>query len=422
MKNTFLGINRWIGFLLGSLVLVGCQTKTLPQIEVQRPAKISVPKEVKKIFIREDMIDQTNDNLQIGKQVLRALRDELNKQGRFKVQIVNQLSGSEYNTEKETVGIIQGSVFSGGEIDEGLFAEQATCELSIAGIASSAVSANDGEQITVSKDGYPCKKGNLKSQATGIAVGGALTLMGVQTRTYIDEVVRTYRYKNISLYAQANFSLTLIGLQRATLAIRSDASSFGRHLIKKNTVTNVAEGYPSMGLRIVITRSKSPIVPILKREFAVIERTIPNRSYYNRSQLPQPSVQDLPAEERKKIVAKLSRNVLQSFVRTISPYRIRIEADIAAGSGDQIKSLLRDQKWQAAQQKLLTISDSFRTGADLYNLGLTYEGGAVTVQDYEEAKRLYDTALLKEPGNALYASGIGRMERRLAESRILQQQ
>ena len=128
MKNTFLGINRWIGFLLGSLVLVGCQTKTLPQIEVQRPAKISVPKEVKKIFIREDMIDQTNDNLQIGKQVLRALRDELNKQGRFKVQIVNQLSGSEYNTEKETVGIIQGSVFSGGEIDEGLFAEQATCK------------------------------------------------------------------------------------------------------------------------------------------------------------------------------------------------------------------------------------------------------------------------------------------------------
>lgn len=421
MKNTFLGVNRWIGFLLSSLVLVGCQTKTLPQIEVQRPAKISVPKEVKKIFIREDMIDQTNDDLQIRKQVLQALRDELNKQGRFQVQIVNELSGSEYNTEKETIGIIQGSIFSGGEIDEGLFAEQATCELSIAGIASSAVSANDGEQITQSKDGYPCKKGNVKSQVAGAAVGGAMALMGVQARAYIDEVVRTYGYKNISLYAQANFSLTLIGLQRATLAIRSDASSFGRHLVRKNTVTNVAEGYPSMVLRRVITQSNLPIIPIPKREFAVVERTIPTRSYYDRPQLPQPSVQDIPAEERKKIVAKLSQNVLQSFVRTISPYRIRIEADLAPGS-DQITSLLRDQKWQAAQEKLLAISDSSRTGADLYNLGLTYEGGAVTVQDYEEAKRLYDAALLKEPGNSLYASGIGRMERRLAESRILQQQ
>ncbi|MCP4757329.1 MAG: hypothetical protein GY866_41240, partial [Proteobacteria bacterium] len=59
---------------------------------------------------------------------------------------------------------------------------------------------------------------------------------------------------------------------------------------------------------------------------------------------------------------------------------------------------------------------------DLYNLGLAFEAGATTLEDYEDAMRYYSQALEKNPGTKLYAQGIGRMEFQLRASKRLKKQ
>jgi hypothetical protein len=50
-----------------------------------------VPREVKKVFIRADLVDETNDKLGIKSKVLNQLAQELNRLERFNVSVVNTL-------------------------------------------------------------------------------------------------------------------------------------------------------------------------------------------------------------------------------------------------------------------------------------------------------------------------------------------
>jgi len=53
---------------------------------------------------------------------------------------------------------------------------------------------------------------------------------------------------------------------------------------------------------------------------------------------------------------------------------------------------------------------------------LAYEAGALSPEDYEDARRFYITALEKSPGIKLYAQGVGRIRRYLAETKTLARQ
>ena len=93
---------------------------------------------------------------------------------------------------------------------------------------------------------------------------------------------------------------------------------------------------------------------------------------------------------------------------------------IAKEGNAQAVELISNGKWLAARRILKNILD--KQAPDQYNYGLTFEGGAETVEDYEEAKRIYVAALQQDPTNSTIAQGVGRMERRIKEAKKISAQ
>ena len=54
---------------------------------------------------------------------------------------------------------------------------------------------------------------------------------------------------------------------------------------------------------------------------------------------------------------------------------------------------------------------------DWYNLGLSYEAGAVSREDYQKARSAYLEALKNENANRDFVVSVGRVELKLAEYR-----
>ena len=77
--------------LITTVLISACSAPTLSRFEVQRPSRITIPREVKKVFIREDLITAKNDKLGIKSQVLQELAKLLNNMGRFEVSVVKSL-------------------------------------------------------------------------------------------------------------------------------------------------------------------------------------------------------------------------------------------------------------------------------------------------------------------------------------------
>ena len=208
----------FLPFCLTTLVLISsCAAPKLFQFEVQRPSRITVPREVKKVFIRADLVDETNDKLGIKSKVLQQLAKELNRFERFKVSVVSTLDEANIDSEKETVAIIQGEVISGGEVDRGQFTDLATCTGGLGGRLSSAgAAAISDEAITLdSWKGYICRRGAFASNVAEMALSSVFAMAGLnEVLPSKNQVVRTYKYKNISLFAQAIFSITVIGMMR----------------------------------------------------------------------------------------------------------------------------------------------------------------------------------------------------------------
>ncbi|MBF0238488.1 MAG: hypothetical protein HQM12_12350 [SAR324 cluster bacterium] len=414
LASLLLGISFWM--------LAGCETP-LSQFEVQRPARVSVPRQVTKVFIKRAQIKDINDELKLKEQVLQHLAAQLNSFGRFEVQVVDDIDESKIDREKETIGIIQGEIISGGEVDRGQFTETAMCKGGIAGrlIAAGSAAATDAA-ITLDSHAFVCKTGGIK---TALVEGATTQLLAMALKTAKppeDEVVRAYNYKNISLFAQASFSFSIIGQTRETLAIRADAASFGRHAIDKNSYRNVTEGRPHPLVRASIQVFKLPTFPITIRPAGVVTDSIPKDDYYANPQLPVPSVRDIDPQEKQEVIKQLVAESVQPFIQTISPYRIKIQTEIASGGKAEVQELLKKGQWKTARERIETLSQNDRTPPDWYNLGLAYEGNAIVVEDYEDARRFYIEALNRDPGNKLYAMSIGRMAQRLSEARKLRQQ
>ena len=175
------------GFFLGS-----CGAPKLSRFEVQRPSRINVPRDVQKVFIRSDLVVSENDQLGLKKRVLETLASELNRMGRFEAKIVETLDESSFNPEKDQIGVIQGEIISGGELDRGRFTDIATCTGGLGGrISSAGAGAIANEAITLdSWRGYVCRKGNLKSDILQGAFTSVLAGAGLEGAPPKNQVVR----------------------------------------------------------------------------------------------------------------------------------------------------------------------------------------------------------------------------------------
>ena len=429
MKKTKLSSKKSFTLLLclcASILVSACTRLNVSQFEVQRPSRITIPRDVKKVFIRADLVDETNDKLGIKNQVLQQLADELNRFGRFKVSVVNTLDGSQFDSEKETVAIIQGEVISGGEVDHGQFTDLATCTGGISGRLSSAgAAAITNEAITLDKwRGYVCRRGTFASNAAELVLSSAFSLAGLNNVIPPkNQVVRIYDYKNISLFAQANFSFNMIGLSRETLAIRADSASFGRSIIEKDSYRNIKESHLiSLTLGSLLSITRIPIFPIPSRQLALASHSNPKQIFYGPKGLAIPDIYDIPPKEKSKVIQQLVKRTLESFIRTISPYKQMVEAEVAEGGRAKAGNLLKEGKSQKVRKLIEAIPAEKRESQDWYNLGLAYEAGALSPEDYEDARRFYITALEKSPGIKLYAQGVGRIRRYLAETKTLARQ
>ena len=106
-----------------------------------------------------------------------------------------------------------------------------------------------------------------------------------------------------------------------------------------------------------------------------------------------------------------------SFIRTISPYKVKVNAEVATGGIADTVNLLKKGKTEKVREIIEEIPEDERDSADWYNLGLAYEASAGRPEDYEDARRFYITALEKKPGTKIYAQGVGRTRSYLAEIR-----
>ncbi|MGA1599368.1 MAG: hypothetical protein ACO4AU_09975 [bacterium] len=408
--------SSWIVLLL----IAGC-SPPLAEFEVQRPARLTVPREVRKVFIREDLIRSSQDQLGLKAQVLQALAQRLNQLGRFEAQVVSTLNEGAFNPEQESVAIIQGEILSSGEVDSGQFTDIATCTRGIAGRVSSIVGAAAAEEvITADQLIGVCRRGSLKGDVVEGALGAALALAGAGGLPPKNQVVRAYEYRNLSLFAQVNLSFTTAGKTRETLAIRADASSYGRQVIDPKTFRHVEETHLiALTLGGLLASMNAPVFP---NPAPLAEGSKPRAVFYNQPRLPLPEPGDFPGSQREQLVTELIQQALRSFVRTVSPYKVTVQAEVASGGDSEAANALGQGRALAARNRLNKISANQRAAADWYNLGLAYEASAAVIEDYEDARRFYQEALRRDSGNLLFAQGIGRVERVLDEARRLDQQ
>ena len=406
--------------------LISCSSNSAIEFNVQRPAQLDVPREVTEIYIRQDMVKAEGDQLNLKEILLQELVNELNHQGRFNTQIVDTLP-VENLLPGQRIGVIQGEIVSGGQREVGQFTELATCKGGIGGRSSAGVSITFGEDaLTLDSRAYICRPGGLGSSLIDIGAATLLTGMGVDADLPpVNQVIRTYRYRNISIYTETNFNLTIIGgdQEQRTVAVRVSGGNFGKQIIDPESYQHRYEARPIPGIANLVNRSKTPLIPIPIKELAVVEQTKTKEIFYKDDRLSNPNLNDLPDEEREKILQKLGSKAVKSFLQSISPTTQRIKALIAERGGEErAEELLRDGLWDEARQRLESLSKNDRTAEDWYNLGLSYEAGALSRDDYQQARRAYLEALKKENGNRDFAASVGRVELRLAEYRQLASQ
>ena len=420
MRSTYLLV------ILCLFLLIGCSSNSAIELNVQRPAQLHVPREVTEIFIRQDMVQAEGDQLNLKEILLQELVNELNYLGRFNAQILDTLPLEKLESG-QIIGVIQGKIVSGGEKEIGQFTELATCKGETGDRLSTDPSVAIGEDaLTFNGRDYFCRPGGLDSSLNDLGTATSSTEIVVNADLpTVNQVIRTYRYRNISLYAQTTFSLTIVGgdQEQNTIAAGVSTGSFGKQIIDPESYRHRYEARPVQGIANLVNRSTIPLISIPIRELAFVEQTKPEEIFYQGNRLPKPKLNALPDKEREKILQKLGSKAVESFINSISPSTQRIKVLIAEGGQEErVEELLRDGLWDEARQCLESLSKSDRTAEDWYNLGLSYEAGAIRSDDYRQARRAYLMALKKENGNRDFAASVGRVERKLAQYRQLASQ
>ena len=420
MRSTYLLV------ILCLFLLIGCSSNSAIDLNVQRPAQLHVPREVTEIYIRQDMVQAEGDQLNLKEILLLELVNELNYLGRFNAKIVDTLPVEKLVFGKR-IGVIQGEIVSGGEKEIGQFTELATCKGVPGGrLFAGASIAIAEDTLTLDGKAFICRPGGLDSSLNDLGTATSSTKIGVDADLPpINQVIRTYHYRNISLYAETIFSLTIIGgdQEQSTIAVQVSTGSFGKQIIDPESYRHRYEARPVPGIANLVNRSRIPLIPIPMRELAFVEQTKPKEIFYQDNRLPKPNLSALPDKKREKILQKLGSKAVESLIQSISPTTQRIKAFIAEGGQEErAEDLLRDGLWDKARQRLESLLENDRTAEDWYNLGLSYEAGALSSDDYRQARKAYLEALKKENGNRDFAASVGRVERKLAEYRQLASQ
>ena len=405
---------------------ISCSSNSAIELIVQRPAQYDVPREVTEIYIHPDMFKSEGDQLNLKEILLQGLVNELNHLGRFNAQIVDTLP-AEKLVPGQRIGMIQGEIVSGVERKIGQFTELATCKGGIGGGLSAGVSTAIGENaLALDSRAHICRPEGLESSLIDLGAATLLTGRVVDADLpTINQVIRTYRYRTISLYTETSFSLTITGgdQEQRTVAVHTSGENFGKQFIDPESHQHCYEAKPIPDIVNLVNRSKIPLIPIPIRKLAVVEQTKPKEVFYVDNRLPNPDHNNLPDEERKQILKKLGSKAIKSFLQSISPTTQRITALIAEGGKEErAGELLRDGLWDEARKRLEALSKNDRSAEDWYNLGLSYEAGAVNREDYQQARRAYLEALKNENANRDFVLSVGRVELRLAEYRQLASQ
>jgi len=416
MKVLYVHLKYSLLWIISIGLLFGCSSsKPLTELSIQHPAKLSLKRDIRKVFIDPAYIQNTNDKLGIKNLVIEALKKRLNDLGRFEVAI-GPVQG--IDEEKDTVALIQGSIVSGELVEDGQYSEIATCKGGISGLVGGVTGISATKQgVTVSRRGLLCKPGNISSVVAELGVSALFAFAGIEEmRAPVDEVIRVYKYKNISMFAQTSFSITELGKNREMITIRSDSANFGRQIIE--SAKNVHESYVALGdaLQLLLT----PVAPLHYKRYALATETNRGSVRGNWVNYIVPKASNIPARERKGVIDQLINESLKPFIRTISPYTVKAFISIDESGNERAVELIKKRKWKKARKILGKIAS--REAADEYNYGLTFEAGAETADDYRDAKRLYFSALEMESEKMIYAQGVGRMERRLREYKKIQDQ
>lgn len=390
------------------------------ELQIQKPAEISIPGNIKKIFIHPGLFRTGQDKLGIKNQLLDSLKNELNSLGRFQV-VVGPPKG--YDPNREAVVLIQGEVISGEKAENGQGTDKADCSLT-SGVGFS-MKSEYGE--TKSRRGLTCRHTEDFSETPSINLSDVslkkvgdlfgLDLPDVKApdiQQPVDQVIRTYRFTNHSMFAQVQFSVTVQGLKRETLLVKTESAAFNRQIIDKKSFKNIRESGDQFRGSVWPLLLVSPVVNINQYNIGVIVNSVPNTGsrYYNR-------VIPLPRKEKTKIQQALVKQLSDPFIKTISPYTETLETDLAEGS-DKAVQLLNEQNFKEAKAQLLALNKP--TPEDLYNTGLSFEATAANRQDLDDAKRFYAEALEQQPATELYAQALGRIEYQLKIYKKLEQQ
>jgi len=412
-------MKKIIAFIILALLSTTVSAET---ISFNRLNRIQINDKIKKIFISEGLITNDNDKYKYKNEVISYLKDRLGSSGKYTV-VVGKPVGVDLN--KETVAIISGEVISSGEIVTGQFSEVAYCKGGLIGLMSDfaavASSTNislksmrcqqcSGEfnkttnmcsgTVTIGTCAITCKSPSLPVEVTEFVAG---LLLGASPEI---QVVRIYKYKNISLFLQVNLSITEFGKVRKMVYSRTDSSSFGRHYTQPGSIAHVRES--SQGAGLILPLVNVVMVAPMPEELAIVKASNPGSAigkWYDRV---APDAADISEGERESIRKQLVHKTVNEFVKNIIPYKIEVEIEVdSEGNEDSIK-LIKEGNYTEAIQAIKNVDPLLKP--DMYNLALLLEATANIKDNYEEALSYYIQLNDKTPDDR-YIEGIGRIEK-----------
>ncbi len=397
MKMNRLQQKLFLVFLLVFLIS-SCSSQEL-LMSVKRPAQTNVPKTLKQVVILQNKIDSTNDQLSMKKEILQDLKQQLTIFKQYKVTIGMPKS---FDINQADIAVIEGSVTSRLQIEKGQFTNLATCSFGVGGAGQAATNKEQNPDITISNRGGICYSRDARS---ALISNVADTLFEGLT-DYIPDLTEVYRvktYKNTSYFVQTNFTFTYINKNtRKMLASRIGTASFGFQ--DKKPPINVHES--SVSIPEILPLLFVPVSPLYIRSVAIAKET--KYDYYKNINI---SAHSLDVKKEKQIRKQLAMQSIANFVYAISPYQEKIVVHNDSNGNAKAVKLLEKQKWEEAKKILQNLPN--KNEADLYNLGLSFEATAVSIDDYMTAQIYYKQAFSKDDDNELYATALARIERRL---------
>ena len=403
------------------LALLGT-TVSAETISFNRLNRIQLNEKIKKIFINEELISDTNDKYKYKNEVISYLKDKLGNSGKFTVAVGKPV---DVDLNKETIAIISGEVISSGEVVTGQFSEVAYCKGGLIGLfsdfAAVASSTNisvvhakcqqcSGEfdkttnmckgTITVGDCEITCKSPSLPVEVTEFVAG---LFLGASPEI---QVIRVYKYKNIALFLQANLSITELGKVRKMVYSRTDSSSFGRHYTQPGSIRHVRESHEGAG--IISPLVEGLLVAPIPEELAIVKASNPGSAIGKWYDKVTPEADDIPEGETKSIRKQLVHKAVNEFVKNLVPHKIEVDIEIDSNGNEDAIKLIKEGNYTEAIKTIKNVDPL--QDPDMYNLALLLEATASIKDNYEEALSYY-IQLNDKIQDDRYIEGIGRIEK-----------